>query len=376
MRARRPQKAMSHRRGFTLIELLVVISIIATLVALVTPAVQSARAAARRAECLNNMKNLGLAMLNSASKNDGRLPTLHDTYEMGGGTLTEVLVVNSGGTGTVNVPLGWPIAILPELDSAAIYRAATSGSLNDPGTAGDDFPSIKVFQCPVDDTAVGISGGLSYVANVGYMRGDGGAGAWGAGEDITDPTMYHHSLAIDWDGGTGISSTDARIAHSTGTFWRPETSGFRMSLDFIGAGDGQTNTIMLSENLQAQQYWSFRLNNIGFGVKGVNGSTFHFGTSGNDGVSAANPRNVELQVATGSPNGAELAVPVGEGPNETITQGEGTFPRPSSNHQGQFNVVMCDGRATSLSDSIDRGVYVRILTPDGQRFGQAIDDDQ
>ena len=59
-----------NRRAFTLIELLVVIAIIAVLIALLLPAVQAAREAARRAQCINNLKQLGLAMHNYISQQD------------------------------------------------------------------------------------------------------------------------------------------------------------------------------------------------------------------------------------------------------------------------------------------------------------------
>jgi prepilin-type N-terminal cleavage/methylation domain-containing protein/prepilin-type processing-associated H-X9-DG protein len=94
-----------RRGGFTLIELLVVIAIIAVLIALLLPAVQQAREAARRTQCKNNLKQIGLALHN---------------YE---GTFGRLPPGNFGGMGTCNDDgLAWPFSILPYLDQAPLYN--------------------------------------------------------------------------------------------------------------------------------------------------------------------------------------------------------------------------------------------------------------
>ena len=73
-------ESRTRSRGFTLIELLVVISIIAVLIALLLPAVQAAREAARRAQCVNNLKQIGLALFNYESAN-GVFPPGYIDYQ-------------------------------------------------------------------------------------------------------------------------------------------------------------------------------------------------------------------------------------------------------------------------------------------------------
>lgn len=106
-RIRIEKRPQIHRRGFTLIELLVVIAIIAVLIALLLPAVQQAREAARRTECKNKLKQLGLATHN-----------FHDTF----------LKFPVGMYNDDNAQWGWTVWILPYLDQAPVYTQLTNTS--------------------------------------------------------------------------------------------------------------------------------------------------------------------------------------------------------------------------------------------------------
>ncbi|MCA9195572.1 MAG: DUF1559 domain-containing protein [Planctomycetales bacterium] len=112
---------MRKRLGFTLVELLVVIAIIGILVGLLLPAVQAAREAARRMQCSNNLKQLGLAMLNYESANK-KLPA------MGARTRLQYQ--------TAERRYGWAIAVLPFIEQGNYYNALVSQASRDHSNGG------------------------------------------------------------------------------------------------------------------------------------------------------------------------------------------------------------------------------------------------
>jgi prepilin-type N-terminal cleavage/methylation domain-containing protein len=133
--------ARRERTGFTLVELLVVIAIIGILIALLLPAIQAAREAARRTQCLDNLKNMGLACL---------------TYERSRKYLPPGKVVSSttasGACGSAVHYTNWALEILPQLEELPLYRQYHFDQQNDnnPTNLPVLQTAVKVQTCPTD----------------------------------------------------------------------------------------------------------------------------------------------------------------------------------------------------------------------------------
>ena len=127
------------RNAFTLIELLVVIAIIAVLIALLLPAVQSSRAAARRISCQNNLKQIGLALAAYTEVKGGLPPGYVSTYDNYMGTW-------------IGPGWGWGAMILPYLDQQPLYnKISFETPIQDPTQQTAANTALNVFLCPADN---------------------------------------------------------------------------------------------------------------------------------------------------------------------------------------------------------------------------------
>jgi len=381
------------RAGFTLIELLVVISIIAVLASLILPGVQNAREAARRMTCLNNMRNVGLSVLNWSTAHNGAIPPLVGEVDY---------YYSTNGTSTVSVPAPWTVHLLPYLDQAGLYDRITNSSTG-AGTIYDltytNPINIKVLTCPDDQTADD-AGALSFAANAGYISDTGWNSTTSTAHRIQTQasgtaTSYIWSLSTD---GTTTTAPDpatlagqtelAKRTIATGVFWRQDSQGTRaagvsfnptsqkMTIDKMR--DGTSQTIMLSENisnggwLPAPQGTNgasgAATSDVGFGIAVVDGGTFGSPTGNLDAGAAGTSTNL------GNNSFVLLTTQQKSRINTNLTAPTGTAPRPASLHPQIVNVILCDGSGRTLNQAINDGVYARLLSPNGNIYNQAIVD--
>lgn len=348
MNQQRTKRRLQQRNGFSLIELLVVIIVIGLLVALILPAIQSSCVGSRKLTCLNNMRNVGLGVINFSSGANSELPLLVDPNMENASENANAAYDN----------LSWCITVLPFLDhvgfrqrwDATASLAAQSGATAEQIRALADLNQIRfpLLSCP-DDQSNTDPGALSYAVNVGYVTAN-----YHSANDVA-----HRPDSSDGGLDGDVATTaDIPVKFATGVFWRPYES--RMSLDIISEADGLAQTLMLSENLQAGEWADQDTGSLGFGVdlQGVYSS----GTTTLALPSGFNLRNPTS--ATDSRIGSNL------------TAAKATAWRPSSNHpSGAVNVIFCDGSGKSFTPQMDPGVYSRLLTPAGLQYGQAVVDE-
>lgn len=337
-----------RRRAFTLIELLVVIAIIGILIGLLLPAVQKVREAANRAQCTNNLKQMGVAVHNFADSQNGNMPYSwypngqNGTWTMAGGSVF--------------------YAILPFIEQDNLYRG-TSGLTAQQNFANTASTPVKTYRCPSDSSSV----------NLGAMWN---ATAW--------PTIV-------WINGTGAApATTVPNPNNTNATQFAGTS-YVYSQQALGNGvtigrsfqDGMSNTIMISERIQdclsttvnpagAHYYttWADPWTAYWFagGTLGGVGSGFQPNASG---VYKQNPQPTTTPLPTNAtttgylrttatafvPNAYTWAVQPGASTNNCLRT---NF---SAAHPGGVQALFADGSVRSMPANIDPAVMYFASTP-------------
>jgi len=221
-------RRLSRRRGFTLIELLVVIAIIAVLIALLLPAVQAAREAARRAQCTNNLKQIGIALHNYHAQ--------QDCFPPGYLSLRDPQTFDNDGPGW-----GWAARSLGQMEQSAVFNSINLVlGIEFPANQSARLTTLAAFLCPsdatrrdrftvVDSTATGTTPGapICDVASSNYV------GSVGTG----DPSSLYPYVI---DAGDGPPGRD----NGNGLFYR------NASVSIAGVTDGTSNTFAVGERSQ------------------------------------------------------------------------------------------------------------------------------
>ena len=341
-----------RRRGFTLIELLVVIAIIAVLIALLLPAVQQAREAARRTQCKNNLKQLGLALHN-----------YHDVYNV----LPSACTWDCGSGSCSGRRWSGFVGMLPYFEQGPLYQQIASGgsfvspldntarvygpmgSRGPSGTADGAVPweqhytpwsaRLPVLLCPSDGDTT--EGGPIGKTNYGFSRGD---------------SPWDHSNDWTGNGGRGLR----------GMFVSTEQGGDRIrNKGFGDVPDGLSNTIAMGEHVKAKPTGS-RVLDGGIIHSTVPQATYRVNPAACQATVQNGtynpPGNVARWWGTRWPDGASCFTSITTvlGPNKANCADrnedwhDGVL-EPNSQHTGGVNVLMGDGAVRFVSESVNAG---------------------
>lgn len=288
-------------RGFTLIELLVVIAIIAILIALLLPAVQQAREAARRSQCKNNLKQIGLALHN-----------YHDVYGR-----FPIGCQDAGGNEEM---WGWPASILPQIDQAPLFNQLQVSDLRLRQVLENDTirPLLKTplpaFICPSDPHGELMDAG-----------GPNGRGRHFNGNNTSSVVDNNNWRAAksNYIGNCGYNDVDqgADSRHTRGVF-----QARNRSYKFRDIKDGTSNTIMVGERTTfcAAGSWAGNRNPRGGGWQGADYTL------------------------------GRTSIPINMPNNSAHYCTEGF----DSAHEGGAQFLLCDGSVHFISENIDYNLHI------------------
>ncbi|MDO5553990.1 MAG: DUF1559 domain-containing protein [Planctomycetia bacterium] len=372
--------------GFTLIELLVVISIIGMLAGLLLPAMQNAREAARRTMCINNQKNLALALTNYQDAR-GKYPGFRQEITMDGKS-TGAWTSDGTGTWSYIKDMGftyapWNIAILPYMEGVNLMDyMGREGSMADFVRKPTDV-AVPSFWCPSAGAIV--PGSRVYVGNAGYS--DLGFSRRGGPSNPGEVTIPGTTTKLKIPPRPG-DTTRYNGMFNDGILRLVENSiapyGPQLAIDDVV--DGTTNTMLTSENLQYTSMWDEREENCGFTwplsptrifdntdghVLSTITKTYDFYTARTcaELVAAQKYDSRGINGGTNTPSGYDAnTVPLKINQCKEIEGSRGWITaRPSSNHAGCVVASMVDGSVRTVNENIDGFTYIRAMTPNDRK---------
>ena len=316
--------------GFTLVELLVVIAIIGVLVALLLPAVQAAREAARRTQCLNNLKQFGIALHNH-----------HDSKQ----TLPPMWGLN-GEYGTWAMPT---LDYLEQANLAGLYQNCYGNANSPPGPNGAAPHALKPvnapvtgkrissYTCPSDPQKAGRGGGASGPIRHNYVAN---AGNTASNQHATNPYNGVLFQGAPFQRGVQLEFDPAGFSVVTPGGWRvPRQIGKR----FAEISDGLSNTLMVGECLQGTE------NELRGFVWNSNHTFF----------TAWLPPNSKVgdTLQAGCVNLPQRNLPCQNGSPFVLAA--------RSHHPGGVQVVMCDGSVRFFTNNININSWRALSTTQG-----------